>query len=87
MRHIGIIPLLFRALRPCFATQRLRAYNRVHTERIGMIEGLFQPTHLLILLVICLFIFGPKNLPALGKGMGQAMRNFKDGLHGNDEKK
>lgn len=52
-----------------------------------MIEGLFQPTHLVFLLIICLFVFGPKNLPALGKGMGEAMRSFKDGLHGSDEKK
>ncbi|MGH9408794.1 MAG: twin-arginine translocase TatA/TatE family subunit [Vicinamibacterales bacterium] len=52
-----------------------------------MIENLFQPTHLLIVLIICLFVFGPKNLPALGKGMGQAMKNFKDGLNGPDDRK
>lgn len=52
-----------------------------------MFEGLFQPTHLVFLLIICLFVFGPKNLPALGKGMGEAMRSFKDGLHGSEDKK
>lgn len=52
-----------------------------------MIEGLFSPTHLLIVLIICLFVFGPKSLPALGKGMGEAMKNFKAGLHGSDDKK
>ena len=52
-----------------------------------MMEGLFQPTHLLIVLGICLLVFGPKNLPALGKGMGQAIRGFKSGLNDHDEPK
>lgn len=46
-----------------------------------MFEGLFQPLHLVIVLGIILLVFGPKNLPQLGKGMGEAMRNFKKGLH------
>jgi sec-independent protein translocase protein TatA len=41
-------------------------------------EGLFQPTHLLLILVIALFVFGPKKLPELGKGLGEAIRGFKD---------
>lgn len=52
-----------------------------------MIENLFQPTHLVVLLIVCLFVFGPKNLPALGKGMGEAMRSFKDGLRSSDDQK
>ena len=45
-----------------------------------MFEGLFQPTHLLILFAIVLLIFGPKNLPELGKGLGASIRSFKQGL-------
>jgi sec-independent protein translocase protein TatA len=44
-------------------------------------EGLFQPTHLLLILVIALFVFGPKKLPELGKGLGEAIRGFKDSFH------
>jgi sec-independent protein translocase protein TatA len=44
-------------------------------------EGLFQPTHLLLIFVIALFVFGPKKLPELGKGLGEAIRGFKDSLH------
>ena len=29
-------------------------------------EGLFQPVHLLVILVVALFVFGPKKLPELG---------------------
>jgi sec-independent protein translocase protein TatA len=37
-----------------------------------MIEGLFQPTHLIFLLAIALLIFGPRKLPELGQGLGKA---------------
>jgi sec-independent protein translocase protein TatA len=45
-----------------------------------MIEGLFQPLHLLVILAVALFFFGPKKLPELGKGIGEGIRNFKSGL-------
>src|SRR5438105_13726211 len=50
-----------------------------------MIENLFRPTHLIIVLAIALLVFGPKNLPALGKGLGEAIRSFKDGFGGHDD--
>lgn len=45
-------------------------------------EGLFQPLHLLVILVIAIFIFGPKKLPELGKGLGEGIRGFKDAFNG-----
>jgi len=50
-----------------------------------MIEGLFQPMHLLIIAGIALLIFGPKKLPELGKGLGDGIRGFKAAMSG-DEK-
>ncbi|MGO8794895.1 MAG: twin-arginine translocase TatA/TatE family subunit [Candidatus Sulfotelmatobacter sp.] len=50
-----------------------------------MLEGLFQPTHLLILAGIALLIFGPKKLPELGRGMGEGIRGFKAAMAGKDE--
>lgn len=44
-------------------------------------EGLFQPMHLLVILVIVLLIFGPKKLGELGKGLGEGIRNFKSSLN------
>jgi len=41
-------------------------------------EGLFQPMHLLVIFLIALVVFGPKKLPELGKGLGEAIRGFKD---------
>ena len=45
-----------------------------------MFEGLLQPSHLLIVLVVALFIFGPKKLPELGQGLGKGIRSFKDSM-------
>jgi sec-independent protein translocase protein TatA len=45
-----------------------------------MIEGLFQPMHLLIIVGVALFFFGPTKLPELGKGLAEGIRNFKSGL-------
>lgn len=46
-----------------------------------MFEGLLQPTHLLIILVVGLFLFGPKKLPELGKGLGDGIRGFKKAMN------
>jgi len=48
-----------------------------------MFEGLFQPMHLLVILVIALIIFGPKRLPELGKGLGDGIRALKEGMKDN----
>jgi len=39
--------------------------------------GLFQPMHLLVILVIVLIIFGPGKLPELGSSIGKAIKGFK----------
>lgn len=41
---------------------------------------LFQPTHLLLIAIVALILFGPKRLPELGKGLGEAIRGLKDGM-------
>jgi sec-independent protein translocase protein TatA len=41
---------------------------------------LFQPTHLLVIGVIVFLIFGAKRLPELGKGLGEGLKGFKDGI-------
>ena len=43
---------------------------------------LLTPTHLIVVLVVALLIFGPKKLPDLGKGLGEGLRGFKDAIKG-----
>lgn len=50
-------------------------------------EGLFQPMHLIIILVIVLIIFGPGKLPELGSGLGKSIKAFKKALNEKDEPK
>jgi sec-independent protein translocase protein TatA len=45
-----------------------------------MLEGLFQPTHLIVIFAIALLIFGPKKLPELGRGLGEGIRGFKGAM-------
>lgn len=45
-----------------------------------MMHDLLQPTHLLIILVVALFLFGPKKLPELGQGLGKGIRSFRDSM-------
>jgi sec-independent protein translocase protein TatA len=47
-----------------------------------MFEGLFQPMHLVVIFVIALLVFGPRRLPELGKGLGEAILGFKNSFSG-----
>jgi sec-independent protein translocase protein TatA len=50
-----------------------------------MLEGLFQPTHLLLIFGIALLVLGPKKLPELGKGIGDGIRGFKSAMTAKEE--
>ena len=39
----------------------------------------------IVVLVILLLIIGPKKLPQLGRGLGDGMREFKDGITGENK--
>jgi len=52
---------------------------------IVMFEGLLQPMHLLLIFGVVLVVFGPKNLPGVGKGLGESIREFKKAFDGEDE--
>ena len=47
-------------------------------SRLGLPE-------LIVILLIVLVIFGANRLPGLGRGIGSAIKNFKDGLKANDK--
>jgi sec-independent protein translocase protein TatA len=47
-----------------------------------MTATLLTPSHLLILLVVGLLLFGAKKLPETGRSLGSGIREFKDALIG-----
>jgi sec-independent protein translocase protein TatA len=51
-----------------------------------LFEGLFQPMHLLVILASACFVFGPKKLPELGKGIGEGIRGFKSAIKAEEDK-
>jgi sec-independent protein translocase protein TatA len=42
--------------------------------------GLTSPTHLALLLLIALLLFGAKRVPEIGRSLGSGMREFKDSI-------
>jgi sec-independent protein translocase protein TatA len=44
--------------------------------------GLESPTHLIIVLVIVLLLFGAKRVPELARGLGEGVREFRKGTRG-----
>ena len=44
-------------------------------------------TELLIILVVLIVLFGGKKLPELGRGLGEAMKEFKKSVSGKELKK
>jgi sec-independent protein translocase protein TatA len=47
---------------------------------------LLAPTHLLLVLAIALLVFGPKKLPELSRGLGEAIRGFKTAIREEEQK-
>jgi len=43
------------------------------------------PTELAIILLIVLVLFGPKQLPKLGKMFGKAMKDLREGMDGKED--
>jgi sec-independent protein translocase protein TatA len=44
--------------------------------------GELSPIHWLIVLAVILLLFGGRKIPELAKGLGEGIRNFKEGMSG-----
>ena len=44
--------------------------------------GWTSPTHIVLLLLIALLLFGARRLPEIGRSLGSGMREFKDSVTG-----
>jgi sec-independent protein translocase protein TatA len=47
-----------------------------------LFTSIFQPSHLIIILVIALLILGPKRLPDAGRALGQGLKEFRSSVSG-----
>ena len=49
--------------------------------------GEFSPLHWLLVIAIALLLFGTAKFAAVGKGLGEGIRNFKQAMKEPEEKK
>ena len=57
-----------------------RVTPRSEGREVLVMEGLFQPTHLIIILIIVLVLFGPGKLTGLGGALGKGIKEFKEAI-------
>jgi sec-independent protein translocase protein TatA len=50
-----------------------------------MTTGLFSPTHIVLLGLVALLVFGPKRLPEIGRSLGHGLRGFKESVSGEQQ--
>ncbi len=43
---------------------------------------LLQPWHIIVLAILVFVLFGAKRLPELGKGLGEGLKGFREGIKG-----
>ena len=63
----------------------MSASGRIKTVLLSEhMTGWTSPTHIILLLLIALLLFGAKRLPEIGRSLGTGMREFKDSVTGNN---
>ena len=50
----------------------------------GLFEGAFAPSHIIIVLLVGVLLFG-KRLPEIGRVVGKAFKEFKNGIRGMED--
>lgn len=50
-----------------------------------MFNGLLQPTHLILILVVVLIVFGPGKLPEAGKALGKSLKDMRNAFTSTDD--
>ena len=52
-----------------------------------MFAGLASPSHLIIVLMLVLLLFGAKRIPELAKGLGTGVKELREGISAGDSTK
>ena len=53
----------------------------------NIIVGVVGPWQLIVIVLVVLLLFGGKKIPELMKGLGKGIREFKEGMNPEDQKK
>jgi sec-independent protein translocase protein TatA len=49
-----------------------------------MLAGLASPSHLILVLMLVLLLFGAKRIPELAKGLGAGLKELREGISAGD---
>lgn len=52
-----------------------------------MFTGLASPSHLIVVLIIILLLFGANRIPELAKGLGSGIKELREGVSASDDTK
>ena len=53
----------------------------------NMVFALIGTQDILVVVILGLLLFGGKKIPEIAKGLGEGIRNFKDGMKADDQEK
>lgn len=57
------------------------------TDTVYAFVGTFGTQEIILCAIVFFLLFGTKKIPELAKGLGAGIRNFKDGMKGDDAEK
>jgi sec-independent protein translocase protein TatA len=57
------------------------------TDTVYAFVGTFGTQEILLCAIVALLLFGGKKIPELAKGLGAGIKNFKEGMKGDDQEK
>jgi len=57
------------------------------TDTVYAFVGTFGTQEILLCAIVALLLFGGKKIPELAKGLGAGIKNFKEGMKGDNEEK
>jgi sec-independent protein translocase protein TatA len=57
------------------------------TSPLGALVGTFGTQEMLLVALVALLLFGGKKIGDIGKGLGEGIRNFRDGMKSDNKEK
>lgn len=65
-----------------------RIFARKSRDMISvMLLGMFGPTEIVLIVLVVLLLFGGRKIPELMRGLGRGIKEFKDGMSGDETQK
>jgi len=64
---------------------RLHTSNKIEAMNLSILLGMVGGWQIVVIVLVILLLFGGKKIPELMRGLGRGVKEFKDGIGGEDE--